>query len=234
MKVPLLVQQVFSSVIWRIPTTNPVLYLTFDDGPNPAVTFPVLEILKSFQAKATFFCVGENIVQHSPVYEKILEDGHATGNHTFHHLNGWKTGTREYLLDIQHCDGVLKKEIEQSESGKGRQKFTLHTQGQIPQTIIRYPKLFRPPYGKLNPFQYSKLKSAYSIVMWDVLSRDYDHKISKEICLGNVISHAQSGSIVVFHDSLKAKENLLFSLPKVLEYFSKKNYSFNSLASNVF
>ena len=234
MKVPGFIQQIFGSVVWRIQATSPVIYLTFDDGPNPEVTVPVLEILKSFHAKATFFCVGENILQHPHLYKKILEEGHATGNHTFHHLNGWKTGTREYLHDIHLCEEAMIKGTLKSVRGIEKPALNPDEPGQISQTKMRHPKLFRPPYGKLNPGQYSKLKTRYSIVMWDVLSGDYNHTTSKEKCLQNVTGHSQSGSIVVFHDSMKAKENMLYALPEMLGYFSKKNFVFNSLSAELF
>ena len=234
MKVPGFIQQMFGSVIWRIQATSPVIYLTFDNGPNPEVTVPVLEILKSFRAKATFFCVGENSLQHPHLYKRILEEGHATGNHTFHHLNGWKTGTREYLHDIHLCEEAMKMEIRKTDWGIEKPALNPDEPGHIPQTKLHNPKLFRPPYGKLRLGQYSKLKSTYYIVMWDVLSGDFDHTISKEKCLQNVTGHAQSGSIVVFHDSMKAKKNMLFALPEMLDYFSKKNFVFNSLSADSF
>jgi peptidoglycan/xylan/chitin deacetylase (PgdA/CDA1 family) len=197
-----------------MPGTDPFLFLTFDDGPTPEVTPRVLDILKRFDAKATFFCVGKNIEKHPEVFFKILEDGHVAGNHTFHHLNGWKTKVDVYLKDVIKCENSLQLKNPKSE--------------------IRNPKsLFRPPYGKLTPSQFSILNSQFSIIMWDVLSRDYDQNVSEEQCLLNVTRHARNGSIVVFHDSMKAKDRLLYALPKVLEHFSKQNFSFKALSPDL-
>ena len=209
LNVPVFIQKLFGSVTWRMPDTDPFLFITFDDGPNPEVTPRVLEILKHFKAKATFFCVGENIEKHRGVFEKTVADGHVIGNHTYHHLNGWRTKTDAYIEDVKKCDKML--------------------QFQNPKSEIRNPKLFRPPYGKIRPSQISNLRSQYSIIMWDVLSRDYDENISGEKCLLNVTGHARNGSIIVFHDSMRAKDRVLYALPKVLEYFSERNYSFKSL-----
>lgn len=218
--------------MWRMPATDPVLFLTFDDGPNPEVTPQVLDILKSHQAKATFFCVGENIIRHRDVYDKILAGGHTVGNHTFHHLNGWKTKTKDYLFDVSRCGELLK-----TANGK-RDMNTLNSKPerahQLPCSILPAPNLFRPPYGKLSPAQYIKIKSQYSIVMWDVLSGDYNTSLSGENCFTTVSQAARSGSIILFHDSIKAKERVLFSLPKVMDYFSNKNFVFKSLSQKLF
>ena len=191
----------YSSALWRVPTQEKKIFLTFDDGPIPGITPWVLSTLKQFNAKATFFCVGGNIEKHSEVFQQIISEGHSIGNHTYNHLNGWKTNTKEYLENISKWNSNCNYET----------------------------KMFRPPYGKLSLSQYSILKSQYSVIMWDVLSGDFDQTISEEKCLQNVLSKTREGSIVVFHDSIKAKKNLFFVLPKFLEKFSEDGYVFESL-----
>lgn len=176
-----------------------MLYLTFDDGPIPEVTPWVLEQLEKFKAKATFFCVGDNVKKHPTVFEQVKRQGHSIGNHTFNHLNGWATEIVPYFHNVRHCASLVNS------------------------------VLFRPPYGKLRPKQAQFLQRHYRIVMWDVLSGDFDAHVSPEQCFTNVINNAQNGSIVVFHDSLKAKDNLEYTLPKVLEYFSERGYNFEKL-----
>ena len=198
-----------------MPGVDPVLFLTFDDGPNPEVTPPILDILKSYNAHATFFCVGENIIRNPDIYRNIIASGHTTGNHTFHHLNGWKTKTNNYLLDIECCRQAMIGSIEIPGSENKNQNGS--------------QLLFRPPYGKMSLGQYRNLKTKYKIVMWEVISNDFDKNISGEQCVANVCETASNGSIVVFHDSMKAKDRVLHSLPIVLEYFSKRNFVFKSL-----
>ena len=198
-KTPQLIQNLFPNFTWRIPTTEKVLYLTFDDGPIPEVTPWVLEQLEAFNAKATFFCVGENIKKHPEVFKQVVDQGHAVGNHSYNHLNGWATDNIPYFHNIRHCANQVR-------------------------TV-----LFRPPYGRLKPKQAQFLARHYRIVMWDVLSGDFDPNISKEQCLSNVVNNARPGSIVVFHDSLKTEGKLSFVLPKVLEHFASLGYTFESL-----
>ena len=202
-RTPYLVQTVFKQLVWNIPSKEKVLYLTFDDGPTPEVTPWVLKTLKEFAAKATFFCVGQNVENHQDIYRQVLEEGHSVGNHTHHHLNGWKTNKRRYLLDIQKC----AKQIESS--------------------------LFRPPYGRLRKVHYKELKDKYSVVMWDVLSGDFDKRISNEKCLNNVIQKVKKGSVVVFHDSLKAESKIRYVLPRVLANLTEKGYRFEAISSSV-
>ena len=199
MKTPHFIQDLFPNYTWRIPTREKVLYLTFDDGPIPAVTPWVLEQLEAFQAKATFFCVGDNIRKHPEVFNQVVEKGHAVGNHTFNHLNGWQTENISYFHNVRHCANMV------------------------------HSVLFRPPYGRLKPKQAQFLQRHYRIVMWDVLSGDFDPKLSEEQCLANVVNNAEEGSIVVFHDSLKAEDKLRNVLPKVLEYFTERGYVFGKL-----
>ncbi|UKT62812.1 polysaccharide deacetylase family protein [Pedobacter mucosus] len=208
-KTPLLLKWYYPSLTWNKSRTEKVIYLTFDDGPIPNVTDFVLKTLEAFNAKATFFCIGDNIIKHPEVFQRVKNDGHAIGNHTFNHLKGWKTDDETYLQNTLKC-----------------QKLT--------QT-----NLFRPPYGRIKKSQVKSLKSKVfnvqsnlelNIVMWDVLSGDFDITIAPEKCYQNVIRNAENGSIIVFHDSLKAFDRLEYALPKTLDYFSKLGYKFLSLA----
>ncbi|WP_353776855.1 polysaccharide deacetylase family protein [Winogradskyella sp. 3972H.M.0a.05] len=205
-KTPKVVKSLFPSYVWDIPSKHQkTIYLTFDDGPTPEVTEWVMDTLKAYNAKATFFCIGNNVEKHPDIFKKLIDEGHAIGNHTFNHLKGWKVKTSTYLEDVEHTKTIFSS----------NSKTT---------------SLFRPPYGKLKPKQGRKLqKLGYKIMMWDVLSFDWSKEVSEIQCLENVISNATSGSIVVFHDSLKAKDNLEFALPKVLEYYSKEGYSFKAI-----
>jgi len=201
-KSPLLLKWYYPSLLWNKSRTEKVIYLTFDDGPIPNVTDFVLKTLKVFNAKATFFCIGDNIVKHPEVFERVKNDGHAIGNHTFNHLKGWKTDNETYLQNTLKCQ-------------------------ELTQT-----NLFRPPYGRIKKSQISNLKSQISelkIVMWDVLSGDFDTQLSPEKCYQNVIKNTENGSMIVFHDSLKAFDRLSYALPKVLAYFSEKGFTFSTL-----
>lgn len=217
-KTPKLVKRMFPNYIWNIQTTNKIIYLTFDDGPTPEITNWTLNLLKQYKAKATFFCIGNNIEKHPEIFKDILNDAHAIGNHTHSHIKGWKTLTKNYLIDVEKGQRAINTQIS---------NFKFQTPKSTNSKII---KLFRPPYGQITPNQGKTLiKQGYNIVMWDVLSFDWDNNVSKEKCFNNVISKAKSGSIVVFHDSVKASKNLYYTLPKVLEYFSKKGYRFESI-----
>lgn len=208
-------------LIWDMPVEKEekILYLSFDDGPHAIATPFVLDQLKNYDAKATFFCIGKNVAEYPEIYQRILDEGHAVGNHTYHHLNGWKAKDKEYIDDVLKAGEVIDS------------------------------TLFRPPYGRITRFQSKVLrgempvagqrsaseeqttnnKKRFSIVMWSVLSGDWDNKVDKNKCYENVILNARSGSIIVFHDSAKAMERLQFALPKVLEYFSKKGFQFNKI-----
>jgi len=221
-KSPLLLKWYYSKLIWNKSRTEKVIYLTFDDGPIPNVTDFVLNTLKAFNAKATFFCIGDNINKHPDVFERVKNDGDAIGNHTFNHLKGWAIEDATYLHNFLKC-----------------------------QTLTQ-TNLFRPPYGRIKKSQISKLVAGFrlwvegintqprnpqqvtrnsplQIVMWDVLSGDFDINLSPEKCYHNVIKNTRNGSIIVFHDSLKSFDRLQYTLPKVLDYFSKKGYQFSSL-----
>ncbi|HYG40788.1 MAG TPA: polysaccharide deacetylase family protein [Cytophagales bacterium] len=191
----------YPSLVWNRERNGKSLYLTFDDGPIPEVTEFVLEELKKFEAKATFFCVGENIKKNKAVFENIIADGHAVGNHSYNHLNGFKTPVEIYLENIKKCDSLLPS----NPSGK---------------------KLFRPPYGRITRKQIQSLSTDYKIIMWDVLSGDFDKNLSPEKCYQAVIKYSKPGSIVVFHDNIKTYSTLRDVLPKVLKHFKEEGYGF--------
>ena len=203
-----IIKKIFSNYTWDVSNTGNTVYLTFDDGPIPEITTWVLEELKKFDLKATFFCIGENIDKHPEIFKKVISEGHAIGNHTFNHLNGWKTPTEAYIENIKLCEEVIEKTTNYNS------KF----------------KLFRPPYGKLKTAQARAIeKLGYEIIMWDVLSADFDTTLSKEQCLDNVLSKVKPGSIIVFHDSIKAFKNLQDVLPKTLAFLKENNFNCNVL-----
>lgn len=194
--------KMFPTRLWKIEREAKDIYLTFDDGPHPEITPQVLDLLKEYNAKATFFCVGENVKEYPGIFSRIISEGHKVGNHTMHHLNGSKIKDDVYLGDILEAKQYIDTD------------------------------LFRPPYGKLSSFQAQQLAQPLyklKVVMWSVLSGDFDKKLSLEKCLNNVTLKSGPGDIVVFHDSEKAKKNLLYALPKVLDYFTQKGYSFKAI-----
>jgi peptidoglycan/xylan/chitin deacetylase (PgdA/CDA1 family) len=207
-KTPWLLKKMYPGCTWDMPATEKIIYLTFDDGPHPTATPYALDVLQQYQAKATFFCIGKNVVEHPAIYRRILDEGHRTGNHTHNHLNGWKVKNDQYINNIveasQHIDS----------------------------------NLFRPPYGRITKFQVKILSdiAAYKgsdrnfrIIMWDVLSGDFDRDLSPESCTLNVINKSKQGSIVVFHDSEKAFPRMKEALPAMLKYFSGKGYRFEAI-----
>jgi peptidoglycan-N-acetylglucosamine deacetylase len=204
-RTPFFLPLIYPRLTWRIPTTAKELFLTFDDGPFPGPTDFVLDQLRTHAAKATFFCIGDNVRKHPDLYRRVVAEGHATGNHTFNHVNGWKTDFESYRSNILKCDAVM---------------------GALDQTYK--PRLFRPPYGKITRRQIADL-SAYKIIMWDVLSIDYKKSLSTEMCARNTIRATRPGSIVLFHDSLKAEKNMRVALPRFLEYFSAQGFVFKTL-----
>lgn len=224
-KIPLVVKKMFPNYVWDIPTNEKTLYLTFDDGPTPEITNWVLSILKSFNAKATFFCIGKNIEAYPDIFQNILNDGHAIGNHTYNHIKGWKTSTKDYVANVLKAEQVMSYEFRVQSS-----EFQKTTESEINIQQSQINNLFRPPYGQITPKQGKELmKLGYKIIMWDIISFDWDKTVSEETCLNNVITKSTNGSIVVFHDSVKASKNMQYALPKTLEYFSEKGYSFNPL-----
>lgn len=184
------------------------LYLTFDDGPMPGPTDFVLDTLSEKDIPATFFSIGDNIRKHPEVLKKISQAGHAIGNHTFNHLNGWKTQPENYLHNIHQCQSLLDGQVQ-----------TNHPE-----------KLFRPPYGRIT-FPQVKMLSEFRIVMWDVLTHDYNRNMTPEYCLRKSIAATRNGSVVVFHDSIKAERNMMYVLPRYIDHFVSMGYTFKVIPS---
>lgn len=197
----------FPAYIWQIPTKEKVVYLTFDDGPHPTITPWVMDQLRQYGAKATFFCIGSNVVTFPETFETIKSEGHAVGNHTHHHFDGWKTLAKRYLEDVALAEEVIKS------------------------------NLFRPPYGKITAKQAQGVRGTSlphkHIIMWDVLSADYDTSYSAQQCIANVLNNVRAGSIVVFHDSEKAFPNLKHTLPPVLKHLHGEGYRFEKIVMEV-
>ena len=209
-KTPRIVKKLFPNYVWDIATTEKIIYLTFDDGSTPEITNWTLDLLNTYNAKATFFCIGNNIKKHPEIFQNILSNGHAIGNHTLNHVKGWKTSTAIYLKEVADTQTIIDKETSKLANYK-------------PASI----NLFRPPFGKIKNKQgKALLKLGYKIIMWDILPFDWKTNTTKEACFKNAISKTTNGSIIVFHDSVKASKNMQYALPKVLEYFSKKGYIF--------
>ena len=216
-KTPKAARRLFPAALWKVRTREKILYLTFDDGPIEEVTPQVLDILKGYNAKATFFCIGKNINANPEVFHRISEEGHLVGNHTQDHPNGWQTNNEIYFENVEKCAETLN-----------RMSKVLVAAGPA-EVETEEKSFFRPPYGKVSLTQYNQLKKSYKIVMWDVLAFDFDLKVSKEQVLDNVLKNASPGSIIVFHDSLKAKEKMLYALPQVLEHYTALGYRFETL-----
>ena len=198
-KTPPLVKTIFSELVWNIETEDKKVYLTFDDGPIPNLTPWILDVLKEYNFKATFFCVGDNVRKYPEIYHQIISQGHITGNHTYNHLNGWLSDYEDYHNNVAKADLYIES------------------------------NLFRPPYGKLKRAQASLIKQDKTIVMWDVLSGDFDNNIDEEKCLSNVIENYKPGSIIVFHDNIKAEKRLKYVLPKFLRHLSDHQFVSKSL-----
>ncbi len=196
-KSPSIIKKYYPNLTWDIPNNENKIYLTFDDGPIPEITEWVLDILNQYNVKATFFCLGCNVNKNLTIYSKIVSEGHAVGNHSYHHLNGWDIDDEDYLRNIKKCNKLVTS------------------------------KLFRPPYGRIKKSQITELIRVYKIIMWDVLSGDFDPKTTPEKCYNNVIKNTKSGSVIVFHDSVKASENLKYALPKTIEYLLEKGFVFD-------
>ena len=201
-KTPNWVKNFFKSCIWEIKGSPKSIYLTFDDGPHTVITPFVLNELKRYNAKATFFCIGKNVVDNPLIFRQILNEGHAVGNHTYNHLNGCKTSKIDYLQNIQQAAEYIDSD------------------------------LFRPPYGRITSTQRRSLSifnKPFRIIMWSILSGDFDISITPKQCCNNVLKNAESGSVIVFHDSEKAYERLKYTLPVVLKYFSEKGFKFKKI-----
>jgi len=196
-KMPWLVRKLYSDYLFQLPGEGGAVYLSFDDGPHPVITPWVLDLLKEYGAKASFFCIGKNVEQYPGTYARILDEGHAVGNHTHRHLRGWKTDDEAYVADAKEAASLIRSQ------------------------------LFRPPYGRIRSSQARRLmngEGGYRVIMWDVLSGDFDKNFSGEQCFQNVAKHVREGSIIVFHDSEKAFPNLKIALPKTLEFLKNEGY----------
>lgn len=198
-RTPKILQALLPGLQWRNETREREIYLTFDDGPIPTVTPWVLSILADFKAKATFFCVGHNIEKHPDIYQQILMEGHQTGSHTFNHLDGWHTTDEDYFANIRKGAELVGN------------------------------RLFRPPYGRIKPLQFYQLRRQYQIVMWDILSRDFDQSVSPDACLDNILRNVCPGSIIVLHDSIKTFDKLTILLPRLLDLLSRQGYQFSAI-----
>jgi peptidoglycan/xylan/chitin deacetylase (PgdA/CDA1 family) len=199
-----ILQSVYPSLTWHKSREDKKIYLTFDDGPIPEMTPLVLEILAGYNIKATFFCVGDNIDKHPAIFQQVVRAGHKIGNHTHHHLDGWKTSTDEYVGNVTSCREAIANNI-------------------------AYEPIFRPPYGKATRQQIKQLRATHEIIMWDVLSGDFDQSITPETCLLKTVKATQNGSIVIFHDNVKAKNNLIYALPKYIAHCLDNGYEFGLL-----
>jgi len=205
-----LIKWVFPKYTWDIPNNANTIYLTFDDGPIPEITEWVLDLLKEHNIKATFFSIGDNIEKHPDIFQKIIQEDHAIGNHTFNHLKGWKTAKKEYIENTMLCEKAIQQHAKNEGHGS---------------------KLFRPPYGKIKASQARLLRRlGYKIIMWDVISMDFDKNITPEKCLENVIKNTTSGSVIVFHDSIKAFGNLQIVLPEAIRYLKEKGFVFDKIS----
>ncbi len=198
-KTPWWLKRFYAKLIWHIPSKEKVLYFTFDDGPHPQATPFVLDALRQYKAKGTFFCIGKNVVHHPQIYTRITDEGHSIGNHTFNHANGWLTDDSSYRENIFKAGESIDS------------------------------NLFRPPYGRIKRSQTKMIMPCFKVIMWDVLSADFDIKLSPQKCFDNVVWNCKPGSIVVFHDSQKAFERLHYALPLALAHFSRLGYRFEAI-----
>lgn len=202
-KTPWIVKKCFPRYTWNLPATGNEIYLTFDDGPHPTITPWVLDQLAEYGAKATFFCIGDNVVKYPDTYRRIITEGHSVGNHTQNHLNGWKVPSARYIDNIREAATHI------------------------------HSSLFRPPYGRIKQAHLPPINQLFNgqaqVIMWDVLSADFDQAFTPEQCLQNVLKHTTPGSVIVFHDSEKAYKNLSYALPKALQHFKEKGFVFKKI-----
>ena len=201
-KTPIFIQKIYSSLTWKIESKDSI-YLSFDDGPDPDVTPWVLDLLKSYDAKATFFCIGENAGRHPDLINQIISEGHSIGNHSYSHISGWTTKTDKYLEDVKKCRNIIDS------------------------------NLFRPPYGRLKPNQLKNLQENYNIIMWDVMCGDFEEQLSNEKCYSNIVDNASPGSIILLHDTKQSFNKLKYVLPKVLDFFKDKSLKLAAIHANI-
>jgi peptidoglycan/xylan/chitin deacetylase (PgdA/CDA1 family) len=196
---PKLLRNLLPQCYWNLPNKQNKIYLTFDDGPTPQVLPFILQTLDKYKVPATFFCVGENMSKHPDLVKEMLKRNHVIGNHTNNHISGWRVKNQSYFENIEKCDDVYKSH------------------------------LFRPPYGRLRTSQANYLCRKYKLIMWDVLSYDYDKNVKPEICYRNVIDTTKSGSLIVFHDNEKAYPNLQYALPHSIVFLLNKGFVFDTI-----
>lgn len=196
---PYIIRLFYPSLLWELPKGERKIYITFDDGPHPTITPQVLEILREFDAKATFFCVGNNVNKYKDTFDMIIKEGHSVGNHTYNHEKGWNTKTRNYIDSVNQAKRLIDSD------------------------------LLRPPHGRITFSQIRKLKNDFRLVAWTVISYDWDKSLKPEECFKEVIKKSDDGSIIVFHDSEKSVGNMIPTLKKVLKYYSDKGFSFEKL-----
>mgnify|MGYP006164195927 FL=1 len=222
--VPSTIQRLITSCIWRKNVSEKIIYLTFDDGPHPRITPWVLTELSKHDAKATFFCVGDNIRKFPEICEATVAAGHLLANHTMHHIKGWRTSNRDYLKDIQDCE----LQLSYIHNATASNDVSMSSKGSESNRPAK--KLFRPPYGQIKPSQIQALKAlGYEVIQWSNLSCDYDPKLNVSKSLKALLSESTSGSIVVFHDSEKAEHQLMWLLPNYLEAMTEQGYTFEVL-----
>ena len=202
-KTPKLLQLLYPGLTWHRSRKEKKVYLTFDDGPVPNATDFVLDTMKSMGVKGNFFCVGDNVRKHRATYEKLQESGHRIANHTFNHLNGWQTGDEEYYENIHACEKLLGRD--------------------------NHPPLFRPPYGKIKRNQAKEVLKTHEVIMWDVLSGDFDPALEDDVCLKRSIDATKNGSIIIFHDSNKTYNKLKYVLPRYIEKILSRGMTFELL-----
>jgi peptidoglycan-N-acetylglucosamine deacetylase len=202
-RAPFFLPWLYPSLLWRLPANENKIYLTFDDGPVPGPTDFAMETLKQYGIQATFFCIGNNIRKHPEIFRKLVAEKHQLANHTYHHFKGWSKSVETYVEDTRKCEDELRI------------------------NGIERNQLFRPPYGRITRAQIAALQKQYKIVMWDVLTMDYNSSLSREACLRNTIRAVRPGSIVVFHDSVKAEKNMAYALPRLIEHFLEQGYTYD-------
>ena len=197
--IPRILRSFFPSLVWEMPRDEKKIFLTFDDGPHPIITPKIIDLLRRYDAKATFFCVGRNVEANKDIFNMILKEGHSVGNHTYNHDRGWRTATKDYIESVERANEHINS------------------------------NLFRPPHGRIKYSQIRALQQKYKIITWTVISYDWDKSITSDDCFNNIIRNADSGSIIVFHDSEKAINNMLPALEKVLEYYKSKGFTFEKI-----
>ena len=209
-KIPQFIKRIFPNYVWDFSSKGKTIYLTFDDGPTPEITEWTLDMLKQYNAKATFFCIGNNVAKHPEIFQLLLKEGHSIGNHTQDHVKGWSTSTEKYIDNVIKAETIISKAL-------------VNSQYEL--------SLFRPPFGQIKKTQGKALaRRGYKVIMWSVVAFDWDNKISRERSLKNVINAtSEKNNIIIFHDSVKASRNMTYALPKVLAHFSKKGYTFKAI-----